>query len=214
VVQKSAKTLAAEYGASAKTVMRQLRMRRVPIRSKVQQRRSEKFFYRYDRGEAITKAWKHGCYETDRYRETRTAEKWIGENHSGQNNAFYGRKHSTLIRSRLSFLARERAIRGSGDYGPDWTAELRESIYQRDGYRCRVCGTDQGSLQVHHIDRDRSNNEKTNLLTLCAACHLAYHGRRERTQEIQAAGDELARMAGSALEATCDKGGDVAHGSQ
>lgn len=207
LVQKSAKSLASSYGTSPQTVLRSLRRRRVPIRNKAEQRRSDKIFGRHDQGEAAKKAWERECYETDLYHETHRGDLWIGADHSGPNNAFYGRKHSVLTRSRLSALARERAIPGTGNYGPDWTPELRERIYKRDAYRCRLCEGPGPMLQVHHIDGDRTNNEDANLLTLCAACHLAYHGRGENIEEVLAAGAEITRQTGSARCSACAERG-------
>ena len=50
-------------------------------------------------------------------------------------------------------------------------ARLREEIG-----RCEVCGIDEWrgekiTLEVHHIDGDRSNNTKDNLQVLCPNCH-------------------------------------------
>lgn len=49
---------------------------------------------------------------------------------------------------------------------------LRHKILKRDGYKCRICGSDQ-DLEVHHMQAlvygGKSN--KTNLVTLCAECH-------------------------------------------
>lgn len=39
---------------------------------------------------------------------------------------------------------------------------------------CETCGTDK-KLQVHHKDRDWTNNEPSNLETLCATCHMKWH---------------------------------------
>jgi DEAD/DEAH box helicase domain-containing protein len=70
------------------------------------------------------------------------------------------------------------------DYGPGWT-RLRDSIRQRDEYRCQVCGKVEGARQhdVHHkipfrmfrgeggiILREKAN-EPGNLTTLCPECH-------------------------------------------
>ena len=57
----------------------------------------------------------------------------------------------------------------------------------RDLFRCAICGSAQGMLQAHHVDLDRTNNDEANLLTLCAACHLAYHGRGELELELEEA---------------------------
>jgi 5-methylcytosine-specific restriction endonuclease McrA len=41
--------------------------------------------------------------------------------------------------------------------------------------RCGVVPNDPGRLHVHHIDRDRRNNDPANLMTLCRSCHRAEH---------------------------------------
>ena len=42
---------------------------------------------------------------------------------------------------------------------------------------CTRCGYDEfkSSVQVHHIDEDRNNNDMTNLILLCSNCHDALH---------------------------------------
>lgn len=64
----------------------------------------------------------------------------------------------------------------------------RESVKEA----CERCGMPQGfdgsgpagrkcpSLQVHHRDRDRSNNDPSNLETLCARCHTLEHNEQRR----------------------------------
>jgi 5-methylcytosine-specific restriction endonuclease McrA len=32
------------------------------------------------------------------------------------------------------------------------------------------------TLDVHHLDHDKENNEPENLMTLCKNCHASYHG--------------------------------------
>jgi len=48
--------------------------------------------------------------------------------------------------------------------------EVRNSIKKA----CETCGTNQ-KLQIHHINRDRSNNKPSNLKTLCSSCHMKHH---------------------------------------
>ena len=70
------------------------------------------------------------------------------------------------------------------DYGPGWM-QLRDTIRQRDGFRCQVCGRLEKSRQhdVHHkipfrlfrddagrIVREKAN-DPGNLTTLCPECH-------------------------------------------
>lgn len=51
---------------------------------------------------------------------------------------------------------------------------------------CAECGT-VSDLHVHHKDRNPSNNDPTNLLTLCASCHLRLHWREDRDARMAAA---------------------------
>lgn len=48
---------------------------------------------------------------------------------------------------------------------------------ERDGFRCTCCGYDRVKevLEVHHKDCDRSNNNLSNLETLCPTCHKERH---------------------------------------
>jgi hypothetical protein len=44
---------------------------------------------------------------------------------------------------------------------------------------CNICSYHpffSGSLDVHHRDGDKTNNEPSNLMTLCASCHRELHG--------------------------------------
>ena len=46
-----------------------------------------------------------------------------------------------------------------------------EAARKRDGDKCRKCDTPGPGLDVHHIDGNPSNNELSNLITLCPTCH-------------------------------------------
>jgi len=49
----------------------------------------------------------------------------------------------------------------------------REKVLERDGQRCRACGTGNAPLHVHHRRPGRHDAEL--LLTVCAACHARIH---------------------------------------
>ena len=58
---------------------------------------------------------------------------------------------------------------------------VRQYVLWRDGYTCQCCGA-HGSkkkevkLHVHHLEsRKTGGNAPNNLITLCEACHKAYH---------------------------------------
>ena len=42
--------------------------------------------------------------------------------------------------------------------------------------RCAICGEhNDGTFQIHHVNRNRSNNSYRNLTLLCYRCHLLIH---------------------------------------
>lgn len=43
--------------------------------------------------------------------------------------------------------------------------------------KCIRCGYNefQEMVHVHHIDENKSNNDKSNLLIVCGNCHLSLH---------------------------------------
>lgn len=57
----------------------------------------------------------------------------------------------------------------------------RVKALERDGYKCVVCSTT-NMIQVHHKDglgrnkpREIQNHNLSNLITLCASCHIKQH---------------------------------------
>ena len=184
--EHAATELAEEHGVSSQTVRRRLREFGVRIRSSAEQRDCDQRRGRYDHSAAVQAAWARGEYNTERYRGTRQTGDW-GLDRAGCGNSFYGKHHTAESLQKMSAAAKARVLPGIGSYGDDWTPELRWQIATRDGHRCQVCGASDSMLQIHHVDHDRTNNAETNLLTVCAACHLAYHGRGELQDEMRAA---------------------------
>lgn len=66
---------------------------------------------------------------------------------------------------------------GKLPYPFEWTETLRESIRQRDNYKCQYCYTKQNSakLCIHHIDKNKKNLNPDNLISLCRSCHTKIH---------------------------------------
>jgi len=66
-------------------------------------------------------------------------------------------------------------------YSFDWTKTLRQSIRERDGYVCAVCGVEQDNraLCVHHIDYNKNNCNPDNLISLCLNCHIKTNYNRD-----------------------------------
>jgi hypothetical protein len=73
---------------------------------------------------------------------------------------------------------------------PQEFQNLREEIRKRDDYKCQNCGmTDEEHIivygthiEVHHIDYNKTNNNKDNLLTLCKGCNIRANYNREYWQ--------------------------------
>ena len=72
-------------------------------------------------------------------------------------------------------------------YAFEFTEELKESIRKRDNYECQKCGQTQEQelkqrnckLAVHHIDYDKINCQKDNLISLCQICNTKVNTDRD-----------------------------------
>ena len=49
-----------------------------------------------------------------------------------------------------------------------------------ENYPCEICEKIVWSPEIHHIDRDRQNNNPDNLLVVCMRCHKRIHGEKTR----------------------------------
>src|SRR5689334_12883829 len=62
-------------------------------------------------------------------------------------------------------------------YSDDWP-ELSKQLREEMDYCCQSCGISLKSnphlLHVHHIDRNKGNNRRHNLLVVCAFCHSRF----------------------------------------
>jgi hypothetical protein len=56
-----------------------------------------------------------------------------------------------------------------GEYGVEFNKELRTEIRKRDKFVCAICN--KNGFVVHHIDYNKKNNNKENLITLIRSCH-------------------------------------------
>lgn len=72
---------------------------------------------------------------------------------------------------------------------------------------CEECGTP-GGLHVHHKDRNPSNNDPGNLMTLCGSCHLLLHWREDRPKRLEGAqkayATAVARYGGNTRQRSTD----------
>lgn len=81
------------------------------------------------------------------------------------------------------------AWRGGKSFEPyslEWTEKLRESIRERDGRICQKCSKtekqeiiEEGQkLSIHHINYNKGDCKKENLVTLCKSCNSKANSQR------------------------------------
>jgi hypothetical protein len=72
------------------------------------------------------------------------------------------------------------------EYPPEFSKRIKRKTKTRDNYTCQSCFCvfESRSLDVHHIDRDKTHNEDDNLTTLCKSCHQAVHGKENKTNQV------------------------------
>lgn len=73
-------------------------------------------------------------------------------------------------------------LKKSQDY-PEafYDEELRRNILEEQSYKCKLCQRDISNCEphLHHIDYNRKNCEKVNLVFLCIRCHGKTNSKRE-----------------------------------
>ena len=69
------------------------------------------------------------------------------------------------------------------EYPLGWTKTFKEQIRYRDNYKCQICGVPEIEcnvrLHIHHIDYDKKNIKKENLISLCKVCHAKTNNNRK-----------------------------------
>lgn len=63
---------------------------------------------------------------------------------------------------------------------------IRQRVFQRDNYKCVVCGSTE-SIQPHHLTyRNIYHENLDDLITLCQRCHSIHHAILQREKAIEA----------------------------
>ena len=74
------------------------------------------------------------------------------------------------------------------DYDIKFNQKLRNEIRKRDNFTCCICGlvSIKPALDVHHIDYNKKNSSKENLISLCHSCHAKIkNGDEERRKYLE-----------------------------
>lgn len=162
-----------------------------------QEERYQKKEERRKTGEAIKKAYTIMSDKTRilmKKNRSEAIKEWYKQNpgiRSGEKALFYGHKHTEESKRKMreSFPNRfgENHWNWQGgksfeSYGMEFSDELKLSIRQRDNFVCQFCGIQENGRahDCHHIDYDKENNDKLNLILLCQDHNKeANYGREE-----------------------------------
>lgn len=112
----------------------------------------------------------------------------------------------------------ERNYPRAGEQGfrtmPEGASAIFQSEKQRHMINCDVCEncgkefSQDGNFELHHIDRDRHNNDVNNLMWLCNSCHKKIHYRNGRNgrydKGISTYLDEIVSITSRGMEQTYD----------
>jgi len=153
-------------------------------REKISNALKDRFHYWKIKQPLLPKEILENLYMTEKLSLKKIAKKF---NHSPQSIANWLRKYNIPIRT----IAEGRSLVWKGEKNPKWrnwisfepyglefNEELKEQIRKRDNYTCQICGKEQEKikLDVHHIDFNKQNNDKNNLISLCHSCHSKLNG--------------------------------------
>jgi hypothetical protein len=109
------------------------------------------------------------------YRSKRISETYTEERKEHLRQLFTGRDTSTW-----NIPRGEKSSSWKGGCGSDYYRYLAFEVYHME-QKCSVvdCETphDLSNICVHHIDEDRTNNKKENLMILCKAHHTGNHSK-------------------------------------
>ena len=69
-------------------------------------------------------------------------------------------------------------------YGVDFNSKCKLEIRRRDSFACQECGVTEKDvgrrMSVHHIDYNKFNNGRGNLICLCESCHSKSNFNRDK----------------------------------
>jgi len=65
-------------------------------------------------------------------------------------------------------------------YPFEFNDKIKKEIKERDNYICNICNKKTQKLAIHHIDYDKLNINKNNLISLCYKCHSITNYNRDK----------------------------------
>jgi len=105
----------------------------------------------------------------------------------GKESSFKGKLHKESSKFKISNSLKgkcgeqSRNWKGGLSFEPypkEFNEKLKYEIKERDNFQCKRCESNE-ILHVHHIDYNKDNCEKSNLITLCNKCHSKSNSNRD-----------------------------------
>ena len=110
----------------------------------------------------------------------------------GKNNSFFGKSHKQESLNKIRNSEYHKNLSGKNNpryvdgrshfpYPMEFNEGLKEEIRNRDDYTCQGCGTKKTyrKLDIHHIDYNKDNLDKKNLITTCTKCNSIANTNRD-----------------------------------
>lgn len=92
-----------------------------------------------------------------------------------ESHGWKGKKHSIEQKLKWSISRRGKQVGKDNPSYKNGGRGMGVSTYTRfRAMQCQECGS-MNNLCVHHIDKNRANNDSSNLITLCGSCHTKLH---------------------------------------
>lgn len=139
-------------------------------------------------GEANRTALKRFYATPEGVEARKRISEWAKVNVAGENNPFFGKKHSEEAKAKMT--AATKALGWVGSKHPQWKggvsrnkhtltspyyANWRSKVFERDNHTCQGCGERGGYLEAHHIKSwsrfPKLRFKVGNGLALCKKCH-------------------------------------------
>lgn len=129
---------------------------------------------------------------------------WFLENCTGENNPFFGKKHNSESREKISLARKGKTYeqifgfeKGKKQrkkrskikkleyttfryYSNFYDIKLRKKILLEQNYKCPICFSilKPYKKNLHHINYIKKDNRRRNLIYLCVGCHSTTNGNR------------------------------------
>lgn len=104
---------------------------------------------------------------------------------------------NSSVKNQADSLRENHHNNGSKDKNSNWKNGVSVNYYKKLKLNidyCEKCGSRDKKLEVHHIDKNRKNNNIENLVKLCTDCHSMIHSKNEWFLSKNIINDEITHI--------------------